>query len=263
MNTAFARGGLSCVVNTVADLTGLEIDYAAQMSFNAVVQMTDAIGGVPVCLAEAIKDDYSGLDLPAGTSVVSGGMALAFLRSRHGVGDGSDLSRISSQQVYMSALLRQLQSDSTLSDFTKLYGLANVAATNVRLSTTLTSLDTMVSMAQSLRTVDLSTMALVQYPGTTGNPDYPGKVMPTVSVADELFAAIAADEPISLADDSLGSGSTLDPSVVPTETPVPTATLAPGETATPTPTPTSGAVVIDGVVGQTAAQQTCSVAFGD
>ena len=263
LNTAFARGGLSCVVSTVADLTDLEIDYAAQMSFNAVVQMTDAVGGVSVCVAEDIVDTDSGLNLKAGVQEISGQVALSFLRTRHGVGDGSDLSRISSQQVYMSALLRQLQSDETLTNFSRLYQLANVAATNVRLSTTLTSLDTMVSMAQSLSTVDLSTMALVQYPGTTGNPAYPGKVMPSQDIADELFAKIAADEPVTLAEDSLGSGAALDESV-PTETPVvpetPIATETPVDGSTPLPETTSAA--INGLTGQTAAQQTCSVSSG-
>jgi LCP family protein required for cell wall assembly len=268
LNTSFARGGLSCVVSTVSALTDLEIDYAAQMSFNAVVQMTDAVGGVSVCLDGDIVDTDSGLNLPAGTNVISGQTALSFLRTRHGVGDGSDLSRISSQQVYMSALLRQLQSEETLTNFSRLYQLANVAATNVRLSTTLTSIDTMVSMAQSLSTVDLSTMALVQYPGTTGDPNFPGKVMPSVDLADELFAKIAADEPVVLAEDSLGSGSTLD-TTTPTETPVtpetPAATEAPA-TETPvdgsTPTPEETSAAIDGLTGQTAAQQTCSVAAG-
>jgi LCP family protein required for cell wall assembly len=265
LNTSFARGGLSCVVSTVSNLTDLEIDYAAQMSFNAVVQMTDAVGGVSVCLAEDIEDDYSGLDLPAGVNVISGQTALSFLRTRHGVGDGSDLSRISSQQVYMSALLRQLQSDETLTNFSRLYQLANVAATNVRLSTTLTSIDTMVSMAQSLSTVDLSTMALVQYPGTTGNPNYPGKVVPSQDLADELFAKIAADEPVTLAEDSLGEGSVLDESV-PVETPAataaPTDPVATEDPVDGTPAPETTSAAIDGLTGQTAAQQTCSVGSG-
>jgi hypothetical protein len=134
----------------------------------------------------------------------------------------------------------------------------------VRLSTSLTSLDTMVSMAQSLNTVDLATMALVQYPGTTEDSRYPGKVVPTLELADKLFAAIAADTPIALADDSFGTGSTLDPNAV-VETPVPTATATPlpGETAAPVETPIPTESDMTGLVGQTADQQTCSVAFGN
>ena len=260
LNTAFARGGLACVVNTVEQLTDLDIPYAAQMSFNAVVQMTDAVGGVPVCLADPIKDDYSGLDLPAGTSVISGTTALQFLRTRHGVGDGSDLSRISSQQVYLSSLVRRIQSDDTLTDFSKLYGLAEVAATNVRLSTSLTSLDTMVSMAQSMRTVDLSAMALVQYPGTTEDSRYPGKVVPLEDEADALFAAIAADQPLVLDADAIGEGAQLDPTA--TETPVPVDIAVPTDTAVPTETNAGGATV-GGLQGQLADQQTCSVGFGN
>jgi len=260
-NSAMGRGGLGCVVNTAEELTGLDIPYAAQMSFNAVVQMTDAVGGVPVCLSDDIKDDYSGLDLKAGTNVISGSTALQFLRTRHGVGNGSDLSRISSQQVYMSSLLRQIKSDDTLMNFSRLYSLANVAATNARLSTTLTSVDTMVSMAQSLRTVNLETMALVQYP-VTDDPDFPSKVVPVASLADELFATIAADQPVVLDDDALGNGSQLNPDV-PVEEPAPSVDPAvPTDgsvTGSPTPEPTTSA--LGGIKGQTAQQETCSVGF--
>jgi LCP family protein required for cell wall assembly len=263
-NSAMGRGGLACVVNTAEELTGLDIPYAAQMSFNAVVQMTDAVGGVPVCLSDPIKDDYSGLDLPAGTSVISGATALQFLRTRHGVGNGSDLSRISSQQVYMSSLLRQIKSDDTLLNFTKLYALANVAATNARLSTSLTSIDTMVSMAQSLRTVNLETMALVQYP-VADDPDFPAKVVPVQPLADELFAAILADQPVVLDDESLGDGSQLNPDAPveePTPSTDPTTPADPGDgtvTGTPTTEPTPSA--LGGIKGQTAQQETCSVGF--
>jgi LCP family protein required for cell wall assembly len=263
-NSAMGRGGLGCVVSTAEELTGLDIPYAAQMSFNAVVEMTDAVGGVPVCLADPIKDAYSGLDLPAGTNVISGSTALQFLRTRHGVGDGSDLSRISSQQVYMSSLLRQIKSDDTLFNFSRLYALANVAATNARLSESLTAIDTMVSMAQSLRTVDLETMALVQFP-VAEDPDFPAKVVPVQSLADELFATIAADQPIVLDDEALGNGSELNPDVPVDETtaPVdPTTPVDPGDgsvTETPTAEPTTSA--LGGIKGQTAQQETCSVGF--
>jgi LCP family protein required for cell wall assembly len=260
-NSAMERGGLACVVNTTEELTGLDIPYAAQMSFNAVVEMTDAVGGVPVCLSDPIQDDYSGLNLPAGTSVISGSTALQFLRTRHGVGDGSDLSRISSQQVYMSSLLRQIKSDDTLLNFSRLYALANVAATNARLSESLTSIDTMVSMAQSLRTVNLETMALVQYP-VADDPDFPSKVVPVEPLANELFAAILADQPVVLDDESLGSGSELNPDV-PVEEPAPTAdpTTPPDGTSTETPTPEPTASALGGIKGQTAQQETCSVGF--
>ena len=117
INVALYYGGLPCVVLTVEELTGLPIQFAGMITFDGVVDMSDAIGGVDVCITAPMYDPYTGIDLPtAGTWKLSGFNALAFLRSRHGVGDGSDLTRISSQQVYLSSLVRTLKSQDTLGD---------------------------------------------------------------------------------------------------------------------------------------------------
>ena len=253
INASFGRGGLGCVVDTVERLTGLPIPYAAVVSFEGTVAMADAVGGVPICLTEAIEDPYTGLDLPAGISVVSGQSALSYLRSRHGVGDGSDLARISSQQAYLSSLARVLTSDTTLTDLPKLSGLARVAATNLRLSESLAGIPTMVSMALVLKDLDLDRLLFVQYP-TLPNPANPAKLVPEPVLAGRLFTKIEAGESFALAPESLGASAALNPSVRPT----------PGPTPTPAALPPAapGPEVIAGLRGQTASQQTCSVAFG-
>jgi anionic cell wall polymer biosynthesis LytR-Cps2A-Psr (LCP) family protein len=228
--------------------------------------MTDAIGGVTVCLADPIDDPKSDLDLEAGLQTISGKTALGFLRTRHGVGDGSDLARISVQQIYLSALLRQIKSADTLANPVKLYALADAAATYVKLSTTLNSADTMVAMAQTLRTIELSKLNFVQYPGTTNDARYPGKVVPNVAVAKKLFDRIRADKTVKAS--SLGVGSEIDESA-PTEAPVVTETASatpttsesttPAETATSIPTPSSD--VIDDLVGQDGEQVTCAKGY--
>lgn len=264
LNTALQRGGLACVVATVSDLTGLDIEYAAQMSFESVVRMTDAVGGVPVCLTAPIEDPHSALDLPAGTSVISGQTALAFLRTRHGVGDGSDLSRIANQQQYLSSLVRTIKSNDTLTDVTRLYALAKVAAKHVQLSTSLTSLTRMVAMARTLQTIDLDKLNLIQYP-VVDDPTNPNRVVPLAGLAEELFDRIAADVPF-LPDptvDRFGVDAvpgTPTPTAPPPTTAPATPPAAPPATpgATPQPTPTTD--VIEGLQGQTALDQTCSVA---
>ncbi len=264
LNEAFERGGLGCVVATVSQLTDLDIPYAGTISFNGVISMTDAIGGVPICLTEEIEDPASDLFLPAGTSVVSGSNALAFLRNRKGVGDRSDLSRISSQQQYMSSLMRTMKSSNTLGDLGKLYGLARAAATNIKLSSNLASVDSMVAMAYAMKDVNLDQLVFVQYPGTTGDPDYPGKVVPTKYLADELFARIAADQPIALGEDAIGPGSTIDPAQpepAPAPAPPP-ADAAPEDPAPDAAPPPAAAEVIDGLVGQAASTQTCTAEVG-
>ncbi len=261
LNAAMGRGGLGCVAKTIENLTGLDIPYAATMNFNAVKEVTDAIGGVSVCLTAPLRDRYVPINLPAGYSEISGEEALGFLRSRHGVGDGSDLSRISSQQQYMSSLVRKLKSAETLTNISAIYGIAQVVKDNVQLSTTLASIDTMVSMAQAFSRIDLGKVTFVQYP-TGSDVRYPGKVVPQKRAATELFDKIIADEPFALPEDSTGRGS-VDVSTEPTTTPAPEAAPTPTDTPSPTdtvaPPPPS---VVDGLKGSTAEQETCAVPFG-
>jgi LCP family protein required for cell wall assembly len=280
INEAYSYGGLSCVASTVSALTGLDIPFAGMISFNGVIEMSNAIGGVPVCAATPIKDRYTGLDIPAGESVLSGADALAFLRTRHGVGDGSDLGRISSQQVYLSSLLRTVKSADTLSNPTKLYSLARAAASNMTLSEGLTKIDTMVQIGLALRDLPLDDVNFVQYPGTTGGTGvYAGKVQPNTVVAKQLFDAVRSDVPFSIPEGSTGIGSestapaatqaptaTTPPATgdttAPADTAAPSDTAAPAEPGTGSQTTAPSTEVIEGLTGQTAADQTCSVAFG-
>nr|WP_254701123.1 LCP family protein [Curtobacterium pusillum] len=208
INDAWGEGGLNCVVQTVQGLTGLDVQYSAAVSFKGVIEMSNAIGGVPVCVAQPIHDRYTGLDLPQGTSTLQGDQALAFLRSRHGVGDGSDLGRISSQQVFLSSLLRTVKSNDTLTSPTTLYKLARAAASNMQLSQSLNDIGTMVQMGRALQDLPLSQVNFVQYPGTTGGTGvYSGKVQPSTELATQLFTKIKADQSFSLGADSTGIGS--------------------------------------------------------
>ncbi|MBN9605475.1 MAG: LCP family protein [Actinomycetales bacterium] len=252
MNTALYYGGLDCVVRTVEGMTGLDIQFAGMITFVGVIEMTNAVGGVDVCIDGDIEDPYSGLFLGPGHHTLAGFDALAFLRSRKGVGDGSDLSRISSQQVYLSSLVRTLKSDGTLTDIGKLYALATAATQNISLSQNFARLDTLVSIAQVLKNIPLENIVMVQYPGTTAGGT--GGVTPLQGQADALFSAIKSDQPIRLDDSALdGYGSVPDPNA-PTAAPSDSATDAPAED------PGEG-VVVSGVQGQSAAQYTCSQSY--
>ncbi len=266
MNNALYYGGLPCVVNVVENLTGLDIQYAGMIGFEGVAAMASAVGGVDVCTATPIHDKYVGLNLEAGTHHLDGWDALAFLRSRHGVGDGSDLTRISSQQVFLSSLLRKLKSSETLTNVGTLMSLAKAAAANMQLSEELTQPATIVAMAKALNNIPMDRITFIQYPGSTGGTGiYAGKVQPKKAVADALFAAIRADQAIGLDKAGDNRGSTLDPNAT---TPPPSTPAEPTETGTPDPSAPPAPeetlpekVVISGVNGQTAADQTCSVGY--
>ncbi len=267
INSAFSYGGLSCVVETISDLSGLEIPFAAKVSFGGVINITDAIGGVDVCIANGIKDPYTGIDWPAGMRTVVGLDALQFLRTRHGVGDGGDLGRISNQQQYMSRLANKLKSQEVLSNPATLYKLASTALRNVDPSTSLTNPLTLVQIASAVKDVPFSEIVFIQYPTYT-DPSDPNRVVPDREDADTLWAALAANQPLQLSGNlSDGDGVIADANATPapsdTAAPAPTdaATDAPsaGADATPTPGSTPGTVVLpEGIAGQTAAQATCS-----
>lgn len=263
INNTLYYGGLDCVVSTVQNLTGLDIQFAGLITFDGVIAMSDAVGGVDVCIDAPINDPYTGLRLDtAGSHTLQGWQALAFLRSRHGVGDGSDLGRISAQQVYLSSLVRKIKSDGTLTDLAKLYGLAQAATTNMTLSQNFARLDTLVQVALVLKDIPLENITMVQYPSATGGSGiYADKVQPITATANALFAAIKADKPIGLDENALESshaGSTLDPNAPQPSEPAPQPTEA--ATAAPTDAPTPDANVVPGVKGQTAATYTCAVA---
>jgi LCP family protein required for cell wall assembly len=272
MNSTLARGGLSCVVLTIEKLTGVSIPFAAEISFDGVSAMSNAVGGVAVCLASPVVDKYTNppLDLAAGEQTIVGPEALSFLRSRHGVGDGSDLGRISNQQVFMSALARKIVAGGVLANPFQLYPLAKAAASNMTLSDTLTNPTTMVQIALALKDTGLDKMTFIQYPVIT-DPDNVNRVIPQSYAAEILDTALVNDQPVQLTG-TTGRAAELNPNV-PTATPTPGQTMAPatpGATATPAPTataapPASGpapVVLPESITGQTAAQQTCTKGNG-
>ena len=258
-NTTLAIG-LSCTVNTVEKMTGLTIPYAGIITFNGVTGLSNAVGGVTVCLATPIKDLYTEpqLDLAAGQQTLVGDMALSFLRSRHGVGDGSDLGRISNQQIFLSALTRKIVSGDVLSNPLTLFKLANAAVANVRFSDTLANPSTLVSIALALKGLDLSKIVFVQYP-TGSDPAYPNRVVPLLGPAAALTAALKSDQPISLTG-KLGRAAVADQNAVttPISTPTGAATTAPG--ATPAP---STIALPSTITGQRADQSTCTKGFSN
>jgi len=266
LNATLARGGLACPVLTIEKLTGITIPYAASISFDGVAAMSNAVGGVTVCVANSMKDTDTGIFLSAGNHTLQGGQALAFVRSRHGVGDGSDLGRISSQEVFLSALARKIESDGVLKNPLQLYSLANAAVQNMQLSDSLGSPDTMVSLALALKSVPLENIVMIQYP-TGSSPAFPNRVVPIPNLDAAVNDALVNDLAVQLTGKT-GRGAVLStaPPVAPTPTPTPSATkggkpvyakekggidrvVAPATNLTPLPA---------AVTGQSAAQQTCS-----
>lgn len=117
-----AQAGARTAIQTVQQLTGLTITHYAAVNLVGFYYISEAVGGVPVCLKAAAYDPYSGARFPAGPQVVSGSQALAFVRQRHGLPLG-DIDRIKRQQVFLASMAKTVLSGGTLTDSTKLSNL--------------------------------------------------------------------------------------------------------------------------------------------
>ena len=256
INTAYEHGGLACVMKTISEMSNIDIPFGAVVTFGGVIKVTDALGGVDVCLARGIKDRNTGLDLAAGTHTVSGVTALQFLRTRYGVGDGSDLGRISNQQQYMSRLANKLVSEDVLSNPAQLYRLAAVALDNVTPTRSLANPLTLVQIALAVKDVPFDEIAFVQYPSLQDRFD-PDRLRPDYTSAEVLWAALRDNRALQITGDVGANGGVVE--VTPTDAATPPGQPTPGDTATPAPTPTEVAVALPPTItGSTAAQQTCS-----
>ena len=268
LNSTMMYGGLPCTVRTIEELTGMSIPYAGLVTFDGVIGISNAIGGVDVCLTQPIVDEHTGLDLPVGMNTLKGNDALQFLRTRHGVGDGGDTSRISNQQVFMSALVRQLKSADTLSDPVKVYGLAKAGVDNMTLSSSMASVQFMQAVAGTVKDIDLDRINFVQYPAFT-HPYQEGRLTPDSVNAQLLFDVLKSGQPFSVTGTGEGvvkegeepaedpNAVTEDPNAV-VEDPNAEAPVEPETTEGPV-TDENGAVLLpEGITGQDASTATCS-----
>lgn len=267
-NQSLPRGGLACIAAGVTSITGISIQYGALIQFDGVVAMSDALGGVEVCVQTPINDPLANLNIPAGEQTLQGADALGFLRTRHGLAGGGDLQRISNQQVFLSALARKLKDGSTLSDPSKLLALANAALDHMQLTKSLASTSTLVSLAQTLRGIPLANISFVQYPVVASYVHGQSVVLPVASAAKVLNQAIIDDRPVAAG--GLGSAaSTSAPAAAASAAPgAAKASAAPsassGSSAPSSPSGKSDAAVQlpSAVTGQSASQQTCSRGSG-
>lgn len=118
-NRESKAAGRKGLINAIADLSGITVDHYAEVGLLGFVLLTDAVGGVEVCLNEATYDEFSGADFPAGRQTLGGKEALAFVRQRHGLPRG-DLDRIVRQQAYMASLVHHALATNTLTNPSKL-----------------------------------------------------------------------------------------------------------------------------------------------
>ncbi|UKA51923.1 LCP family protein [Arthrobacter sp. FW305-123] len=217
INEAMAEAGIGCAVDTVNNLTGLEIDHFMMADFNAVKELSHAVGGVNVCVSDPVFDPDSRLRLPKGDSMVEGEQALAFLRTRHAFGDGGDLGRIKGQQAFLSSLTRKLKDEGTLGNPQRLLQIADVVTKNLTVDEGLASVPSLLTIGGRLKDIDVSKVAFVAVPTQQAAADL-NRLELVEPQASQLFAALRADL------DLTNPGATSTPAPSESPAPQPTAT---------------------------------------
>lgn len=116
------EAGAKLAIQTIEQFTGLSINHYAAINLAGFSALSEAVGGVEVCLKEPVQDKYSGASFAAGKQLLSGAQALAFVRQRHGLPNG-DLDRIARQQAFLSSMSKTVLDAGTFTDPTRLSAL--------------------------------------------------------------------------------------------------------------------------------------------
>ncbi len=158
INAALAYGGASLLIQTVENVTGLQINHYMGIGFGGLVAVVNKIGGVPICLKTGINDSYSGVHLAAGCHNLNGNQALAFVRDRHSFAT-EDLQRIQDQRAFLAALLDKATSPGVyLNPFTAL-PFGSTAASSMSVDTGTSLLD-LVHAAAALHNPETGTVPI-------------------------------------------------------------------------------------------------------
>lgn len=124
LEVAANEAGAKTAIQTVEKFTGLTVNHYASINLAGFDALSQAVGGVEVCLKAPVHDTYSGADFPAGPQTLSGAQALAFVRQRHGLLNG-DLDRIARQQAFLSAMAKTVLNAGTFTSPSKLNALVS------------------------------------------------------------------------------------------------------------------------------------------
>ncbi len=182
--------GIIETIKTIEALTGLHIDHYAQVSLIGFYRISNAIGGVSVCLksaqnastdSDAYGRGYSGIDLPKGVSVIKGKQALAFVRQRHGLPHG-DLDRIKRQQYFLASALHKVTSAGILLNPFKLHHMLTAVGSSLLTDPALNLLD----LARQMQSVANGKIHHVTIPNEGPQMIYPDRVPTSVVVVDRV-----------------------------------------------------------------------------
>ncbi len=245
-NEAFSISA-GCTMQQFEQLTDIRLDHHVIVDFPGFKDMVNAVGGVNMCIPEEIVDEkYLMTTIPAGKSVkLQGQQALDYVRVRHGVGDGSDISRAKRQQAFIAAMANKVLSAEVMTNPIKLISFLDAATKSLHADEGLSSPKALADLALEFKNIGLDDIQFITIPINyypVGSPNS-GRVYWTED-ADLVWKAIRQDKPIP--EEFLtgvlkaGPGKTptpsLSPSVSPSGSPSASPRGSPSESPSSTPT---------------------------
>ncbi|MEO6957275.1 MAG: LCP family protein, partial [Antricoccus sp.] len=206
--------GQQVLTDTISKLTGVQIDHYVEVSLLGVVNLTNALGGVEVNLCQAAQEPNSGIDLPAGKTLLNGQQALSFVRQRYGLPNG-DLDRVRRQQYFFGSVIRKALSTNLL-NVSKLNNLIDAVGNTISYDPGLNPLDLADQMRNiaagsvSFRTIPLAPEQFATIPDV-------GDVVVPVSPADlkQFFIDLSKQPPASSSGSSSSSAASSSSSSTP------------------------------------------------
>ncbi len=194
-NSAYEVGGPACAVKTVESISGVRMDHYLEVDFSGFKKLINTLGGVEMTTTKPIKDKDSHLNLKAGTHTLNGEQSLGLVRTRHGVGDGSDLGRIQLQQAFVKALMDQVNSIGLFSSPKKLYDLADTSTSAITTDSDLDSVSELTGMAKMLKGIKSDDIQMTTLP-VDYDPNDPNRVIPLEAKTKKVWKALKADKPV-------------------------------------------------------------------
>jgi LCP family protein required for cell wall assembly len=206
LNSTFAAGGAPCLWKTLEQETGIRIQHFVEVNFAGFQSIVNDVGGVPVCLPFAINNPQARLHLAAGKRVVNGAQALAFVRLRENIGQGSDTQRIQRQQYFLAAVMQKLKATNVLSQPGRIFSVVRDVAKSLTTDSGL-DLSTMLRIADSMKSLSSSSVQLVTVPVVPYVGDPAAELSWEQPQADRMFRAIEADRDLPTAAKAKAKGN--------------------------------------------------------
>ena len=193
-NSAFSEAGAACTIKTVEKLTHIRIDHHVVIDFGGFKDMVNALGGVKICVPHDVSDPESHLFITKGEHVVKGVQALAYVRTRHGLGNGSDIERINRQQAFLGSMISKIKSKGLLLRPDRLLSFLGAATNSISTDPALGNLNALRKLAQDVKNIDTKNVTFLTAP----NQPYPAdpnrvELKPSAST---VWNALRFDQPL-------------------------------------------------------------------